>query len=327
MILNTHLIFLSAGAVLLFATNVSAASPSNLDSLTRAYMKVRSPAIVEDFCFGSAEEAKKALDAGGGDFTATDQQGNTALMCACVSSIEKQRLVGDLIKQGAPLDAINHQGQTFLSLAAQYGSFTAMQEIQRLFAAQTPIGLSRKRKLLELRDKKDYSALHWAVNRFTDHPLPKDYVPVVKSLLDMSMLIKAPGGGTLDRTLINMPGPQGLTPLCLLLHGLSHRMWKEKVPKVGSQQSGVQIIKLLLEHGAEIEEKCGPTAYRPLHLAASNNYLEAVRFLVSKGADVRATNGAGKTPLQLAEEKSSTYTIETFKNNNKAIIKVLEAKD
>ena len=44
--------------------------------------------------------------------------------------------------------------------------------------------------------------------------------------------------------------------------------------------------------------------WRPLHLAAANNNLDAIRALVAQGADVTASNSEGKTPLSLAEEKN-----------------------
>ena len=44
--------------------------------------------------------------------------------------------------------------------------------------------------------------------------------------------------------------------------------------------------------------------WRPLHLAAANNNLDAIKALVAQGADVAAGNGEGLTPLTIAQEKS-----------------------
>jgi ankyrin repeat protein len=48
----------------------------------------------------------------------------------------------------------------------------------------------------------------------------------------------------------------------------------------------LEIVKLLLEHGADVNAK---TAYETaLHLAAEKGHLEIVKFLLEHGADVNA---------------------------------------
>ena len=44
--------------------------------------------------------------------------------------------------------------------------------------------------------------------------------------------------------------------------------------------------------------------WRPLHLAAANNNMDAIKSLIAQGADVHAPNGEAKTPLSLATEKN-----------------------
>ena len=44
--------------------------------------------------------------------------------------------------------------------------------------------------------------------------------------------------------------------------------------------------------------------WRPLHLAAANNNLDALKALIAQGADVAAANNEGKTALSLAQEKN-----------------------
>jgi ankyrin repeat protein len=48
--------------------------------------------------------------------------------------------------------------------------------------------------------------------------------------------------------------------------------------------------------------------WRPLHLAAANNNLDAIKTLIAQGADVLAGNGEGRTPLSLAQEKNHRET-------------------
>ena len=44
--------------------------------------------------------------------------------------------------------------------------------------------------------------------------------------------------------------------------------------------------------------------WRPLHLAASHNNLDAMKALIAQGAEVNAANAQGQTPLSLAQEKN-----------------------
>jgi hypothetical protein len=48
------------------------------------------------------------------------------------------------------------------------------------------------------------------------------------------------------------------------------------------------------------------TGVQPLHKAARQGWLEAVRYLVAKGADVTATNILGQTPRQEAESAAKS---------------------
>src|SRR5207244_452601 len=55
-------------------------------------------------------------------------------------------------------------------------------------------------------------------------------------------------------------------------------------------------------HGADVDAADGG-GWRPLHLAAANDNLDAMKALVAQGADVHSQNGDGRTPLSLAQEK------------------------
>lgn len=71
-----------------------------------------------------------------------------------------------------------------------------------------------------------------------------------------------------------------------------------------------EIIKLLIDKGADVNAKncIGDT---PLHRAVFNSF-ENTKILINNGADIKAKDKDGKTPLDIAKEYSkSKYTCST----------------
>jgi ankyrin repeat protein len=66
----------------------------------------------------------------------------------------------------------------------------------------------------------------------------------------------------------------------------------------------LEIVKLLLEHGADVNAKMEGLG-TALHLAASNGHLEIVKLLLENGADVNAKTegGYGETAVEIANRK------------------------
>ena len=69
-------------------------------------------------------------------------------------------------------------------------------------------------------------------------------------------------------------------------------------PAITSSSAG-----LLIGRGADVNA-ADANGWRPLHLAAANNNLDAINALIAQGADVAAGNGEGLTPLSIAQEKN-----------------------
>lgn len=68
----------------------------------------------------------------------------------------------------------------------------------------------------------------------------------------------------------------------------------------GSQQL---LAGLLIGHGADVNA-ADAAGWRPLHLAAANDNLDAIKALIAQGADVHTQNTDGRTALSLAQEKN-----------------------
>ena len=68
-----------------------------------------------------------------------------------------------------------------------------------------------------------------------------------------------------------------------------------------SNFNNVQVLELLLQHGAEINMKT-KKFWTPLHLASENGFIEIARILLRNGADINAKTNFGSTPLAYAAE-------------------------
>ena len=68
--------------------------------------------------------------------------------------------------------------------------------------------------------------------------------------------------------------------------------------------SQTDVIKHLLDKGANMNRQDRYKKNTPLHKAAQNNKTEAVRILIENGADVNLMNYVNKTPLDYANKGS-----------------------
>jgi ankyrin repeat protein len=72
----------------------------------------------------------------------------------------------------------------------------------------------------------------------------------------------------------------------------------------------MEIIKLLVAHGADLNVVAGPTRLTPLHWAAAKGMFHAASYLVSQRLDMEKKCARGKTPLILAAEKGHTDVVK-----------------
>ena len=70
--------------------------------------------------------------------------------------------------------------------------------------------------------------------------------------------------------------------------------------------SDPEIVRLLVEGGADVNAAEGSGGSTPLHEAVEQDNGEMVKILVAAGADVEAEGFMGRTPLSLAAEVGAT---------------------
>lgn len=74
-------------------------------------------------------------------------------------------------------------------------------------------------------------------------------------------------------------------------------------PLVSTACTGaVDIMKILLEKGAQLESRFGSHLSTPLHCAAHNGNIDCVKLLVENGADIMAKTDQGRTALDEARK-------------------------
>jgi ankyrin repeat protein len=76
-----------------------------------------------------------------------------------------------------------------------------------------------------------------------------------------------------------------------------------------------EVVKLLLDHGAEINARDQESGATPLAYAASLGRAEVVELLLDRGADAALKNIRGQTALELAEENNQKEITELLRRH------------
>lgn len=113
----------------------------------------------------------------------------------------------------------------------------------------------------------------------SDELMPEQWAEWLESVLEHAV---ARGDERLSRKLVDGGAKLG-TALCDAVEG-GHE----------------EIVKILLESGADPDSPKDPGCFAPLHLAAAHDEVEIIRLLLLNGADENLQNASGTTPLHVA---------------------------
>ena len=243
------------------------------------------------------------------DLRAPDKDGYTALHFATLYG--RPDLVAWLVAQQVPVDAVNQSGRTPLQLAAEMGCSPC---IAPLLAAGADVSRTTEHDETVLHKavwKADLDAVRQLVAagaplEAQDHHGETPLIDaashrrwdVVEVLHGAGARYTTPRGGTA----LYHAALQGDVDRirALLPHVPPDAGKREETPLLAAARvRQAAAVRALLDAGATVDAR-GFDGWTALHHAASNDDLESARALLAAGADPRATERNGRTPLYWA---------------------------
>lgn len=246
------------------------------------------PLILAAYWAGAAEV--KELLARGADPNAKNDSGVAALIPA-TDNLETTRL---LVEAGAEVNARTDAGDSALIVAAR-----------RAGASRVVAYLLDKGADLRASTNDGATALHRAAE--------SGDVDMLKLLLDKGADVNAQ----------RKSGRVPLASAVVFGHGAAVRylLSKDAKPNLGDVglnravfQGNVEIVKALLEAGAELKNSGGPEPILVFACFSYNANPQIVKMLLERGADPSAKSQEGKTPLELARERGNEGVVRLLVN-------------
>lgn len=250
----------------------------------------------------------KNLLAAGADVNKPDPDNISPLILALINM--RFDIAKYLIEQGADVNQWDYWGRTPL-YAATDTNILPMSQRGDLPPVQLTSGLDVARMLLDRgADPNYYLKLpplprEIAYDRAGDNGvLTTGATPLVRAAyggdIDMMKLLLASGA---DMKLANI---NGVTPLIAMTNkGGSRGRGKDEVKMLAG-------LEVLLQAGADINEKGGVNGETPLHTTARLNMLNTVQFIVDHGGNLYAKDNNGLIPLDYATGKADSQTFGNF---------------
>ncbi|KAK2705338.1 hypothetical protein QYM36_017394 [Artemia franciscana] len=188
-----------------------------------------------------------------------------------------------LISKGANVNALNWLNETPLNCAAREG-----------YIAICDLLISNGANI-HLLGHGDNTPLHWAASG--------GKVAVCKLLISKGANI-------------NAVNKMNMTPLDYTIHeNESAIVYRSFYSSDSTWSRQVDVFKLLVENGANINNSCFMNCDTPLHFAVRHQLLSVSKLIISKGVDVNSLNGKNETPLMLSFSKKYVALTEYLLEN------------
>jgi len=224
------------------------------------------------------------------DINAQDKEGMTALMRAVKEN--KLKKVRKLIKKGADVNIKDHipGGKTALMFAAENGNLAIVQKLIKAGAHVNAVYGG------------DFPHAGKPVLRYA---IDSGSVPVVQTLLKAGA---DPNAFTNARSLSekDLPKIEQIKP-----YARNHPLLTYAI----TRNASLEMIKALIEGGADVNKKSLVIDWTPLMIAAYLGKTEVARELIQAGADINAVNkkDKNKTALDYAREHGINNFLAVFK--------------
>lgn len=230
----------------------------------------------------------------GADIDARDASMMTALHYACKGGFLD--VIELLLNNKANIDVAGSERRTPLIWAAAAGQLLAVQLL-----------VKRKAKLKCL-DEGGMTALHWAA--FSGH------VEIVNFLTNQSRgsLAWTNGQGRTALHLASMNSQFGAVEFLVRKNcSLEARCVAGLDPlHYACSADSIEIVRLLLTSGANIESQTETTQQRPIHIAAAGCSVSLLRELVGKNAFLEARDATGDRALCVASRNGHVAAVQTL---------------
>lgn len=225
----------------------------------------------------------------------TDRNGDYALHLAIKHG--KGEVIDALLAAGADIEGHNNNGYTPLAVAASSGR---ADPLRRLIAAGAAVN----------------ATVH-------DGSTALSLASARSSTTAVELLLAAKADPDLDKPLLNAVR-YGRTDIVRKLleagakidlhdsdgHGLLHQ---------AAMQGAEETFKLLMDNGAELDQRDRRHGFTPLQWAVHYNRQQMVEFLLERGADSQIKNNNGHTALQIARERSNSAIAYLLEQREKPV--------
>jgi ankyrin len=250
---------------------------------------------------------KKLLDAGA-DINKPDPDNVSPLVLALLNM--RYDVARYLIEQGADVNQWDYWGRTPLYAAADMNILPASARGD-LPPLEEVTGLDIARLLLEKGADPDYGLKlpppprNIVFDRAGDNGvMTTGSTPLQRAAygcdIEMMQLLLDHGAD------LQLASFNGVTPMIALTNPGGSRNRNK------SEESVMQGLAVLIEAGADINQRGGNFDETPLHTTARLNWQTVVKFLVEQGADLSARDNRGLIPLDYATGKADTQSLGNF---------------